>query len=794
LRFRKAQVGKMPASPPTLRGRCGALFVGAMRRSLFWLIQQLDDFDSQIVEAYDRQLVVLKDLASAHDRLAQQVAKLNRGLSAEMAAREEAERSLRTEISERQSLAESLTSASFDRNVMEVKFKALETAVRNLQDRDSRSVGALRTGYSSAKSPRTGRQERPLEIGICGTFDVLNYGDLLFPTLAEFELKQRLGGVRLQRFSYNAKARPSWAYDVISVSDLPDIIQNLDGLLIGGGLLVRFDKDVAPGYEAPAWYVHHPTGYWLTPALLALQHDVPLAWNAPGMHNTNIPGWSLPLLDTVLDLSQYVAVRDELSRAALQPHTLQNVVVSPDTAFGLPNLLNYQGPPSREFRSFAAAHGLERPYVVFQPNRGFEKLVRLMEDHPGEFAHFQFLVLPISIEFGENPQQFEAPIPGLIRVTEWLDPLLTAEVIGRSEAAIGNSYHFNISALVAGVPVFRRENLSAGKFTGLQGFDTIFVLPPDGAMDLGWFLARIGRKAPSPAALAALKQVGHHWDRIADVFEREQKPTAPALNRFWQSLPRLLEERAAESTPSARPWKGILKIEAIRNHSLETQPYRWAAIDNLYDGADCRRLSDTYPCDHFKLVAGHDGEKEFEYEVRCLIEMGSSAASHSRELSDAWRQLAADLTSADYRAALSALTGYDLSGVPIEVNVFHYGPGCSLGAHKDLPDKLVTHVLYFNRDWNSRDGGCLRILGSQNEANLVKEVLPVIGNSAVLVRSDNSWHAVSPVVNDSATSRRSVTVTFYRPGSVSTMWPPGDTSALHVYRAAEVAETRSLSL
>ena len=214
-------------------------------------------------------------------------------------------------------------------------------------------------------------------------------------------------------------------------------------------------------------------------------------------------------------------------------------------------------------------------------------------------------------------------------------------------------------------------------------------------------------------------------------------------------------------------------------------------IDNLYDRENCRRLSDTYPCDHFKRVAGHDGEKEFEYEVRCLIGMGASNALHPTELSDAWRQLAADLTSADYRAALSTLTGYDLSGAPIEVNVFHYGPGYSLGAHKDLPDKVVTHVLYFNRDWNSRDGGCLRVLGSQNEADLVKEVLPVTGNSAVLVRSDNSWHAVSPVVNHSAVSRRSVTVTFYRPGSVSTMWPPGDKSALHAYRDADLAETRS---
>ena len=44
LRFRKALVGAMPAAPATLRARCGAVLVGIVRRSLFWLNEQLDDF------------------------------------------------------------------------------------------------------------------------------------------------------------------------------------------------------------------------------------------------------------------------------------------------------------------------------------------------------------------------------------------------------------------------------------------------------------------------------------------------------------------------------------------------------------------------------------------------------------------------------------------------------------------------------------------------------------------------------------------------------------------------------
>src|SRR5216683_1098519 len=153
--------------------------------------------------------------------------------------------------------------------------------------------------------------ERRWEVGICGTFDVANYGDLLFPLIAESELTERLGAVTLHRFSYEARTPPDWPYEVTSVAALPRMIHRLDGLLIGGGHLIRFDKQVAPGYDAPTPEIHHPTGYWLTPAL--------------------------------------IAVRDEPSRSALEPLTSAPVAVVPDTAFRLPRLLNLEGTPSAEF-------------------------------------------------------------------------------------------------------------------------------------------------------------------------------------------------------------------------------------------------------------------------------------------------------------------------------------------------------------------------------------------------------------------------------------------------------------
>ena len=229
----------------------------------------------------------------------------------------------------------------------------------------------------------------------------------------------------------------------------------------------------------------------------------------------------------------------------------------------------------------------------------------------------------------------------------------------------------------------------------------------------------------------------------------------------------------------------MLNLACIRHHKLETVPYAWAVINGLFTPQDAAALAATYPCDHFKRVAQNDAQRVYDYEARALIGMGANTITNPDDLSDAWRALALDFLSPQYKATMTALTGRNLNNVPMEVNVFHYGPGANLDAHRDLPEKLVTHVLYFNRSWNAGDGGCLRILRSSDQADLMAEIPPIIGCSCVIVRSENSWHAVSRVAGGSPLSRRSVTVTFYRPGSVSTMWPPSDKTPLHRYPAAE---------
>lgn len=391
---------------------------------------------------------------------------------------------------------------------------------------------------------------RELQIGIFGTFDVENYGDLLFPLIAEFELTRRLGSIKLHRFSYWEKTNANWPYAVTSLAELPKLAGNLDGVLIGGGQIIRFDKDVAKGYGPPAPDIHHPTGYWLAPILLAMQHGIPIAWNSPGV-NHQIPGWADPLMKLAVANSDYIAVRDEYARQVLAHFSPQSeIVVLPDTAFGTSQLIN-TNQVSPELSQLREALGINRPYLIVQAVKGMESFARMVRTHPQLFNDYQLVALPIGPVLGDNTARLKKELPDVICPQQWPNPLLMAELIAGASAAIGISLHLSITAQVFGVPVFRPEEFRDGKYETLSRFPTVFHFsdspPPD------WFISRFGRTAVSAEVTTAQTQLTSHWDQIAALFNKASRndKNQIGLAEFLQSLPVILENHSDET----RHWR-----------------------------------------------------------------------------------------------------------------------------------------------------------------------------------------------------------------------------------------------
>ena len=229
----------------------------------------------------------------------------------------------------------------------------------------------------------------------------------------------------------------------------------------------------------------------------------------------------------------------------------------------------------------------------------------------------------------------------------------------------------------------------------------------------------------------------------------------------------------------------MINLAAIEKQAIHADPFEWAFASDLFSPSDASSLVDTFPRDNYKSVKGSDAERAWEYQARALIHLGANVISAPHGLSEHWRRVAEDLLSPAYRTAMSRLTGRDLASAPMEAYVCHYGVGSFQEPHRDLPEKIVTHVLYFNGTWDKAHGGCLNILRSRDPSDVFAEAVPIVGNSAILVRSDKSWHSVSRVTEGCRYSRRSMNVIFYHSGAVSTMWPPGDTTPLHQYDPEE---------
>ena len=700
-----------------------------------------------------------------------------------------------------------------------------------------------------------------LRFGIFGTFDVENYGDLLFPLIAEAELARRLGPLTLTPYSYHEKSRPSWPFGVQSLSRLPSDALELDGAIIGGGHVIRFDKAVAPGYQPPSPDIHHPTGYWLTPALVARDAGLPVVWNAPGVHG-DVPAWARPLMTLAMNTSSYVSVRDQASRRALAPFARDVPVhVAPDTAFGVGQLVDIHRPSAElsRLRQTLAAGG---PYIIVQASSALAPFARFLRDHTQQsrggqlsLSGHRLLALPVCPIHGDHGAVFDADLPNIGRLGSWPHPLLLAELIAHASAVVGASLHLAITALAFGVPVFRPADSFGGKYAMLSAYEGVHRLDPRGGVDLARLTAPRADGGPGPAVTHARQRLVTHWDALARHLTDWGHSSAQqrAASRFWSQLPSLLEvtpprtallragtalvkelaahpeqlyeqaarkvllrltsehqasehkasehqvtaglgsqrsrrdrDRAERTSGERQRASGksdeenhVIDLARIEGGKLATQPYEWAFIDRLFSPANAAALSASFPRDSYKTVKGYDGEKGYAYEARALIHMGAGAPAHAAGLSAVWRQLAEDLLAPGYRAALARLLQRDLGSLPMEVNVFRYPPRAWLGPHVDLRDKLITHVFYFNDVWQEGQGGCLNVLRSADMADAAATVTPLVGHSALLVRSEHSWHAVSPVVADCSQSRLSMTVTFYRPGSVSTLWPPGDTSPLH---------------
>ncbi|WP_058041739.1 2OG-Fe(II) oxygenase [Streptomyces roseifaciens] len=174
------------------------------------------------------------------------------------------------------------------------------------------------------------------------------------------------------------------------------------------------------------------------------------------------------------------------------------------------------------------------------------------------------------------------------------------------------------------------------------------------------------------------------------------------------------------------------------------EPIAAHVATDLLSESDIRELDAAYPSDdRFEKVVFSNQVKRFRLGALWLSRDGGRLPAADR-LPAVWSRLLDDLDGPEFTARLSEVTGMELAGLPRDTGLFTHAEGEFISLHHDEPEKALTVVIYFNRDWPAEGGGHFEIRASHNPATAPVRSLPPAAGTAVAFDS-SVWHATSTV-------------------------------------------------
>jgi len=376
---------------------------------------------------------------------------------------------------------------------------------------------------------------------VCGTFDLANYGDLLFPRIFELEISRRLpladirsygplGHLHPVAMDGGRPALPLGRPDSVRRSQ---IAGDLDLFAVGGGEIAHLRDDVYGSYYglAPAEATELAPSGWFVDGLGAERERLcPVVWNAVGVPFA-FEGDDAERVRRALSSKAYVSVRDETSRARLlETGTDREVHVVPDTVLLLHRLFSRQVLERRlRFLSAMGWYPAEgRPLVV-------QGSAWISRDAP-EVAHAVESALEgkdvptVLVETGpchddaEFADAVAALLPGEVyRMPGAVSLADVATAIAHARAYAGLSLHGAVTARAYDVP-FLLLNLAG--YSKLDGFVDLVgrkgSLVREAAALEPALRSLLAEEAPAEPGLrpSLERSIDAHFDAIAELAER----------------------------------------------------------------------------------------------------------------------------------------------------------------------------------------------------------------------------------------------------------------------------------
>ena len=362
---------------------------------------------------------------------------------------------------------------------------------------------------------------KAIHIGLFGTFDLKNYGDLIFPDVFRSEIGKRIPGCRVTLFSPLGGTKPFTREDIVfPIRELGRIHEEdpFSALVVGGGDIVRLD-DAFVADAAKYSIAGRTSQIWLVPILFGRLWQIPVFFNAPGVP-FEFSAECRPLVTSLLSLVRNPNVRDAASRELLRfakPEV--RVDVAPDTVCLYGETLA-PGAAEKTFAEIAEREKIPERFALFQSS-GLEPglsdadcAARLLD--LSSLSDCPVVLLPIGyVHSDENVlRRVAAASEGRLSImgTE-LSPMEMFSVIGHAQWFVGTSMHGCLTAMQQGVPAIA---LKVGSVTKMDGLLSEYGMS-------GNLVARLAdidpdmlsRRVPPESADAIRRRAREHFDRLA---------------------------------------------------------------------------------------------------------------------------------------------------------------------------------------------------------------------------------------------------------------------------------------
>jgi SM-20-related protein len=166
----------------------------------------------------------------------------------------------------------------------------------------------------------------------------------------------------------------------------------------------------------------------------------------------------------------------------------------------------------------------------------------------------------------------------------------------------------------------------------------------------------------------------------------------------------------------------LIDLARLRDSPLNRDPFDFVVVDKFLAAEALPELIDAFPA-----VPGHGS-----YPLTTLA------------CSPLFARLTDELEGDEMRAAVEDKFGLDLAGRPTMITLRGYSDGKDGGIHTDSASKLITVLIYMNREWEEQAGRLRLLRGPQDLADYAAEVPPLGGTMVAFRRGAASFHGHRP--------------------------------------------------